>query len=75
MQKQWLYILRAMVLGRCAYLLSSQHHRNHTLRLRGLGALINEDGAELHLGQARVTSTDARATDNICILNNTQTTV
>lgn len=56
----------------CLYLLGSQHHRHHTLRLGGLGALINQDGAELHLGQTRVSSTDAGAADHISILYNKQ---
>lgn len=50
------------------YLLSSKHHRHHTFWLSGLGALINQDGTKLHLGQARVTSSNAGTTDNICIL-------
>lgn len=54
----------------CMYLLGSQHHRHHTLWLSGLGALINQDGAELHLGQTRITSPDAGTTDNISILKN-----
>lgn len=58
------------MLFRCVmiYLLSSKHHRHHTFWLSGLGALINQDGTKLHLGQARVTSTNAGTTDNICIL-------
>lgn len=51
------------------YLLSSQHHRDHTLWLSGLGALVNQDGAELHLGQTRITSPNAGTTDNISILH------
>lgn len=50
------------------YLLGSEHHGHHTLWLGGLGALINQDGAELHLGQARVTGPDTGTTDNISIL-------
>lgn len=52
------------------YLLGSQDHRHHTLRLSGLGALINQDGAELHLGQARITSPDTGAADHVSILDN-----
>lgn len=52
------------------YLLGSQHHGHHTLWLGGLGALVNQDGAELHLGQTRVTSPNAGTTDNISILDN-----
>ena len=51
------------------YLLSSQHHRYHALRLRGLRALINQDGAELHLGQAGVPGPHARTTDHISVLH------
>lgn len=55
---------------RCSeYLFGSQHHRDHTLRLSGLSALINEDGAKLHLGQSRVTSSNAGTADDVSILN------
>lgn len=50
------------------HLLGPEDHRHHALRLSGLGALVNEDGTELHLGQPRVTSTHTRAADDICIL-------
>lgn len=45
-------VVRKMPLHRCmcVYLFGSQHHRDHTFWLGGLGALVNEDGAELHLG-------------------------
>lgn len=52
-----------------AYLLGAQHHRDHTLWLSGLGALINQDGAELHLGQTGVTSANTGAADHISILD------
>ena len=50
------------------YLLGPKDHRHHALRLGGLGALINEDGTELHLGQPWVTSTHTGAADDICVL-------
>lgn len=50
------------------YLFGPEHHWHHALGLRGLCALINEDGAELHLSQARVTRTHTRAADHVCIL-------
>lgn len=50
------------------YLLGPKNHRHHALRLSGLGALINKDGTELHLGQPWVTSTHTGAADDICIL-------
>lgn len=50
------------------YLLSSQHHGHHALWLSGLGALIDQDGAELHLGQAGVSSPDTGAADHISVL-------
>ena len=52
------------------YLLGSQHHGDHTLWLCGLGTLINQDGAELHLGQTRITGTDAGTTYDISVLHN-----
>lgn len=50
------------------YLLGPKDHRHHALRLSGLGALINKDGTELHLGQPWVTSTHTGAADDICVL-------
>lgn len=50
------------------YLLGPKDHRHHALRLGGLGALINKDGTELHLGQPWVTSTHTGAADDICVL-------
>ena len=55
-----------------AYLLGPKHHGHHALRLRGLGALVDEDGAELHLSQPRVPSTNTRAADHIRILGDTR---
>lgn len=52
----------------CVYLFGSQHHRDHTLGLGGLSALINEDGAKLHLGQTRVTGSNAGTADDVSIL-------
>ncbi len=52
------------------YLFGPEHHWHHALGLRGLCALIDEDGAELHLSQARVTRTHTCAADHICILRN-----
>lgn len=54
--------------GARVYLFGSQHHRDHTLGLGGLSALINEDGAKLHLGQTRVTSSNAGTADDVSIL-------
>lgn len=50
------------------YLFGPEHHGHHALGLRGLGAFIDENGAELHLCQARVTRTHTCATDHICVL-------
>lgn len=52
------------------YLFGPEHHWHHALGLCGLCALIDEDGAELHLSQARVTRTHTCAADHICILRN-----
>lgn len=52
------------------YLLCPQHYRHHTLWLGGLGALINQNGAELHLGQARISGSDAGAANHISVLDN-----
>lgn len=52
------------------YLLCSQHHGHHTLGLSGLGALIDQDRTELHLGQTRVSSSDTSAADYVSILDN-----
>lgn len=57
-----------MCVDACVYLFGSQHHRDHTLWLGGLSALINEDGAKLHLGQTRVTSSNAGTADDVSIL-------
>ncbi len=56
------------------YLFGPEHHRHHALGLRGLCALIDEDGAKLHLSQARVTRTHTCAADHICILRNRERT-
>ncbi|TNN42703.1 hypothetical protein EYF80_047096 [Liparis tanakae] len=50
------------------YLLGPEHHGHHALRLRGLGALVDQDGAELHLGQTGISGADARAADDVGIL-------
>lgn len=55
------------------YLFGPEHHWHHALGLRGLCALINEDGAKLHLSQARVTRTHTCAADHICILRDRDT--
>ena len=55
------------------HLLGPKDYRHHALRLSGLGALVNEDGTELHLGQPRVTSTHTCAAYDICILGKAQT--
>lgn len=54
------------------YLLGSQHHGHHTLWLSGLGALVDQNGAELHLCQARVPGSHAGAADHICVLDNNE---
>jgi hypothetical protein len=51
-----------------AHLLGPEDHGYHALGLGGLRALVDEDGAELHLGQPRVTGAHARAADDICVL-------
>ncbi len=56
------------------YLFGPEHHWHHALGLRGLCALIDEDGAKLHLSQARVTRTHTCAADHICILRNRERT-
>ena len=50
------------------YLFGPQHHRDHALGLRGLCALVDQDGAELHLGQAGVPGAHTGAADHISIL-------
>lgn len=54
-----------------SHLLGAQHDRDHALRLSGLGALVDEDGSELHLGQTRVSRPNAGAADHIGILAQT----
>lgn len=54
--------------GTRAYLLGSQHHGHHTLGLGGLGALVDEDGAELHLGQTGVPGPHTGTADDISVL-------
>lgn len=51
------------------YLLGPEHHGHHALGLRGLGALVDQDGAELHLGQTRISGADAGAADDVGILD------
>lgn len=51
------------------YLFRPKHHRDHALWLSGLCALVNQDGAELHLSQARVTSPNTGTAYNISILD------
>jgi len=48
---------------------AAKHDRYHALGLSRLRRLVYEDRAELHLGEARVTGTDACTTDHIGILN------
>lgn len=52
----------------CSHLFGTKNNRHHTLWFRSLGALIDQDGAELHLSQARISCPDAGAADHICIL-------
>lgn len=49
-------------------LFGAEDGRNHTLWFCGLRALIDQDGSELHLSQARVSCPDTGAADHICIL-------
>lgn len=51
-----------------SYLFGPEHHWHHALGLCGLGALIDENGAELHLRQSRITGPHTCATDHICVL-------
>lgn len=51
-----------------AHLLGSKDHRDHALWLRGLGALVDKNGAELHLGKPGVPCTHTRAADDVRVL-------
>ena len=49
-------------------LFGAEHDRDHALGLGGLRALVDENAAELVLGQTRIAGTDTRATNNIGVL-------
>lgn len=53
---------------RSSYLFGPQDHRHHALGFSGLGALINQDRAELHLGQTRIPCPDAGTADHVGVL-------
>ena len=46
-------------------LLGPENDRHHALRLRGLHALVDQDGGELGLREPRISGSDASATDHI----------
>src|SRR4051812_5062930 len=46
-------------------LLTSEYQWDHALWFGRLGRLVDENSAELHLGETRITSTNARTADDI----------
>lgn len=54
--------------ARNSNLFGPQDHRHHALRFSCLGALVDQDRAELHLGQTRIPGSNAGTTDHISIL-------
>lgn len=56
----------------CSYLFGAENSGHHTLWFCSLCALVDQDGSELHLSQARISCPDTGAADHICILTRQQ---